>query len=566
MSEVQLIIRDANQEIQAHRHGSFAQSIVAALSAQPETIEELDTALERFIARDGGSYFYGFSSGADDEPYDAGLIIVDLAARLVVCDSTYFAASHEGSVTYHDGKRSTEVEVRYHLSTDWRLTRDAMGWEVRARELRRARELSPPLDVRAVVYGEPLLRFIVERCFEVFKDQGTAAEPNEDAPRFQHEEELLREIHVQWLMTPRDELCGRTPRQAMMAERRFVQDSLQDRELQWSYMNWCPPGLEPDSAAYRFAGFGTHEMVVYYDLVRELLWCCRYGVSEEWSGSRAAGLTREAFIEAEVAHLSRLRENWLDSPFSESGDHTARSIIHNERARVPATISGHEAMIDEDCPLCRLQAEWPGPIFWHLDGCNMDGDFAFSFYHETLQEWEDEKREEEESSRRFHARRAEQERLGVKYPGPDATYVNPDIAWKLSFSAHRYTEAPLKIRLFAIGEPLSRLIVDLKEPPQEACSDSSTPPREQRELADGLAEGFCSLREIVESPDPRVETHSIILRHLARLRDVLQAVAETRPELTFGCADLQNRLSRFLEPPRETEEESRLSSDDSVPS
>jgi hypothetical protein len=421
MSEVQLVIRDANQEIQAHRHGSFAESIVAALSAQPETIEELDKALERFIARDGGPYFYGFSSGADDEPYDAGLIIVDLAARLVVCDSTYFAASHEGSVTYHDGKGATEVEVRYHLSNDWCLTRDAMGWEVRARELRRERELAPPLDVRAVVYGEPLLRFIVERCFEVFKDQGTAAEPNEDDPRFQREEDMLRGIHVQWLMTPRDDLCGRTPRQAMMAERRFVRDSLQDRELQWSYMNWCPPGLEPDSASYRFAGFGTHEMVVYYYLVRELLRCCRHGVSGEWNGSRAPDLSREAFLETEIAYLTRFRETWLDSPFSESGDRTARSIIHNERARIPETISGHEAMIDEDCPLCRMQSEWPGPIFRHLDGCNMDDDFAFSFYHETLQEWEDEKREQEEFSRRFDARRAEQERLGVKHPGPDAT-------------------------------------------------------------------------------------------------------------------------------------------------
>jgi hypothetical protein len=29
-----------------------------------------------------------------------------------------------------------------------------------------------------------------------------------------------------------------------------------------------------------------------------------------------------------------------------------------------------------------------GPAFWHLDGCNMDYDFAFSFCR-TREEWEE---------------------------------------------------------------------------------------------------------------------------------------------------------------------------------
>lgn len=69
-------------------------------------------------------------------------------------------------------------------------------------------------------------------------------------------------------------------------------------------------------------------------------------------------------------------------------------------------MTGHEAVIDYDCPLCAMQADLPGPVFWLLDGCNMDDDFAFSF-HCTPEEWEVEQREYEEFSCRLNEREAE---------------------------------------------------------------------------------------------------------------------------------------------------------------
>jgi hypothetical protein len=96
MSEVRLIVRDRERDIYADRHGSFADAVVAALSADPETIDELDVALERFIAAGEWSNFRGFSSGIDDRPYDAGLVVVDLAARLVVADSSYSTPVRSG--------------------------------------------------------------------------------------------------------------------------------------------------------------------------------------------------------------------------------------------------------------------------------------------------------------------------------------------------------------------------------------------------------------------------------------------------------------------------------------
>jgi len=49
-----------------------------------------------------------------------------------------------------------------------------------------------------------------------------------------------------------------------------------------------------------------------------------------------------------------------------------------------------------------------GPGFWHLDGSNMDDDFAFSFYR-TQAEWDEENRRREEFDREFNRRWAERE-------------------------------------------------------------------------------------------------------------------------------------------------------------
>ena len=49
MSQMTVTILDGNRAIHSQPHGSFADVLVAALSAEPETIEELEAALERFV-------------------------------------------------------------------------------------------------------------------------------------------------------------------------------------------------------------------------------------------------------------------------------------------------------------------------------------------------------------------------------------------------------------------------------------------------------------------------------------------------------------------------------------
>jgi len=50
-----------------------------------------------------------------------------------------------------------------------------------------------------------------------------------------------------------------------------------------------------------------------------------------------------------------------------------------------------------------------GPMFWGLDGCNMDDDFAFSF-HRTRDEWEEERRKWEEFNLEFDERERKRRR------------------------------------------------------------------------------------------------------------------------------------------------------------
>ena len=81
MSEVKLNLVDAERVLHGTIHGSVADSCVAALSAEPETIAELDAALARYIKpRDAGSEFASFHSRdhvagsrpeLDNEPWDA---------------------------------------------------------------------------------------------------------------------------------------------------------------------------------------------------------------------------------------------------------------------------------------------------------------------------------------------------------------------------------------------------------------------------------------------------------------------------------------------------------------
>ena len=569
MSEVRLVIRDASRDLSGTCHGSDADRVVAALSAEPESIEELDAAIDRFAKPNGRSHFGWFRPGICDEPHDAGIVIVDLAARLIAYESSYSSPGKKGTVAYHDGKSATDYYIRYELPDDWFVVSAKEAWQIYADERRAQRSASPPLDARAILYGPPLVEFVARHCWQAFVSRPAAARPKDsvrddlsadDAPEYPYDiegrrergdYELVRGIHVAWMMASRDDLGGRTPREVMQERRDLVDGDLEGRSYQWSRLDFCPPGLSPESHAFHYAGFGTHEHVMYYYLLRQLLWTCRDRVSELAPDAERLALVVGDFLAEELPRLAAERDRWLDSPNGEYHGRTPRSIIDRERARLPEAVGAGEMMIDHDCPLCQMMAdEMHGPTFWHLDGCNMDDDFAFAFHHATLAEWEEERRQWEEFNRKFEAKRAEEERLGVKFPG--SGYADPDCVWKSSFVADDGPGVPVALRMFSIGARLAEVTVDLKQPPED------------RPAIDALSRQWGNLREVLQSASVE-QAASLIEPVMDQFCLTLDDVAAAHEPLRAKCESLVQMIRRLLEPPAPRDSSDRPNWDDDVP-
>lgn len=458
MSEVKLNLIDGRQILCGTIHGSIGDACVAALSAEPETISELEAALRRYVGpelsrnnpksndpkatenmvKGPAGFFASFHSVSeiDEEPWDAGVLIIDLAARLVAAESSYSQPQRRGEVLYHDGVRSTESAVLYSVSDDWKFLNSIAEYESCRLVRNRERANKTPLDARTVLYGRALLEFIVDSvrqssiCREARFETPNSIDRSSDkrgevlvannaltVPVNETVEEILAgelsAIHARWLMTCREDLTGHSPRDVLLAKQDFIDFDLHTRQLQWTDQGEGPPCLAPDSFAYRFAGFGTHEWVLYYDLVRHLL----------WSALHFQNASETVEMETEIASLEQIKTEWLENPQEDCGGRIPAIIIDNERRRLPIALGPQDMIIDEDCELCVMSANQVamgyGPGFWHLDGSHMDDCFAFSFCR-TQKEWDEENRRREEFNREFDRRWEErQQRLARGEPVDD---------------------------------------------------------------------------------------------------------------------------------------------------
>lgn len=410
MSYLRINLIDSSEARNGEVHGGVSDRLIAALSAEPETISELELALARFQQpTDDAPLTVPFKAGEDFTPFEAGLVIIDLIARVLMVDSTYSAplamsdddesgdqisqavtlcAESEESlaiprrkmpptygVHYHNGEYLTETYLPYRVPNDWLYVTSVAAYEGVRGERAAARRSIVWRDSREVLFGNPLCSFIAQEVFGAAECEA---------------EELITNIHVKWLMTARDDLEGRSPREVLLERLEYIDFDLHSRQLQWSLLGECPPSLLPSSHAYRYGGYGTHQNVVYYDLVRMLL---GEAVKHRKENPRAT-------VNEEAERLLKIRNVWLETPDDEYQGKAPGLVMDWERRRTPMAISGKAAMIDDDCPICRAMAdELNGPFFWHLDGSGMDYRFEFSF-HKTMAEWEAERLEWEEFSKR----------------------------------------------------------------------------------------------------------------------------------------------------------------------
>ena len=388
MSEIRLNLIDSQTILSGTIHGAVGDHCVAALSAEPETIAELQAALERFdkeppVLR---SIFHS-SSEIDERPYDAGILVIDLASRIVACESTYSLPGPSGTVRYHNGQYSTDFSINYCVPDDWLFLRCVEEYGAVCGRKRARRFSNKPSDARAVLYGRPLLEFLATnvRLASANREVMTVA----DKPLLS----LIQSVHAQWLLTPRADLQNQSPRDVMLARQSFIDYDLDSRARQWSLLMEGPPCLSPDSFAYQFAGFGTHEWVLYYELIRFLLGQTMWPADNNHSD-----------FESLVNELDSLKNAWLNEPNIELDGRVPAIVIDNERRRLPEAMGGRSMVVDEDCPLCKLMGDeceaGLDVCFWHLDCCNMDDHFAFSNFL-TEKEYLEDRVETEIRHRKF---------------------------------------------------------------------------------------------------------------------------------------------------------------------
>lgn len=374
MSEFKLNIIDRDRAISGLVHDHLGPAVLAALTAEPENIAELENALRRFLIWEVDSPLAGLTDGEDLTEAEDGLLAIDLASRTVYVEELgpddpdkFPHVWIETPVGEEDG-----FYLPFLLSGDWLQLDSLEEFQNRRRSRLVERDAHPPIDYRAVMYGAPMVEFIAQEC---------AAIPRTDPPPESMETDPAVAVHRKWYMTPREDLGGKTPREVLFHKRRFIERDLEWRERQWSFAGVCPPHIDPNTNAYRYSGFGIHEWVIYYYLFRHLVDRAIY--DEE----------RSSDLKREISRLSELRETFWNTPDPESFGRTPRAIVESERRRIGLSMSAKEMVVDEDCPCCQAMAEdFSTPGFWHLDGCNMDDCFEFS-YSETREEYEKEQAE-----------------------------------------------------------------------------------------------------------------------------------------------------------------------------
>jgi hypothetical protein len=387
MSCVRFNISDSHSTIHGDIHGSFTDALIASLASEPETIAEFESALQRFIKCESDwSVLRGFRKYENLEPYDAGIVAIDLPSRTVGFETTYTIPSAQGSVRISSEftDDDDELYVPYRVPDDWMFIETIPLYEGTRIGRRDARSRNPPFDARPILYGRPLFTHIARSIAEAVDLDG---------------ENLFADIHASWLMTRRNDLRGKTPREVLFEKRDFIDFDMHSRSLAWSFTKTCPPPLPKRSLAYLCGGFGTHEWVLYYDLIRHLL--------NDAAEHRMSGPITD--IEDDIARLSKVRDEWFRTPDPENGGRIPQDVIELERRRINMVATAQEILIDENCPCCVALAEdFDTPMFIHLDGCNMDDRFEFSHFR-TREEWQKDKDEWETHFREYEKKKQEGE-------------------------------------------------------------------------------------------------------------------------------------------------------------
>lgn len=498
MLQTTVSLIEAERAVHLVMHDGLADILLAALCAEPTTIDELRLAMGRFVDPDVVDQIFSRTEpGVATRQESGGHLLVELTARLVVNGTVAPEMPRVGSVLSCDAESTLDRWLPYRIPELWQTTTDTRRW----RELadRRRPQFSPEQtrDYRSVLYGE-LAAALLDRWL------ACGAGPR-DVDRF--------EVQDWWLVTERADLAGSAPRDVLLMRQRWIDGDVADQAENWSMTGRCPPGLPQKSYAYRSAGFGTHEIVFYHELTDMLL-------KEIESWLTAGKFTTRAEL---VSHLEQLQQEWLHQPQEGLYDQSPAALIARERARLPAVVPKGHAHLDDDCPLCRMMAESDQPMIWQLDSFHLQMRFATSFCR-TRREWDDFRREAEDWLGGHPMKEIEESSKPGEQALRDKVWVNSYT--NMSSLAEMPDWESVNVMLFAVGGHMGELVQDLR---RSQASD---------EVVEALHVAFDELRMCVRDDRDLVMVQSAI----AEFCDALDGARRASSQVDAKCSDLESKL------------------------
>lgn len=451
-------------------------------------------------------------------------VVIDLVRRRIITGPDMETIGRDQAfamVVEESGQQHWPLSV--HLPPWWELFEQT---DPDAMDKVRETPLSIPRVNREVLFGAAMIEDLAKRILDIvesdeWRSKGASEQVSE---RY----DFTVRVHRDWLMTPRQDLSGLMPRQMLHGAVTWLDHVTWAQRLRFEDQGQIV-ALSTSASGYDEAPMGREEVVMYYDLCRELIgagweWCVAQGIGLQDVAGR---LRREHEL---VAFLIGVNDEWLMSPLE--GGSPPRFIIECSRRRVPrgagAAIAGmtereaDEHVIDCDCPICNMMADGMfGTAFVGIDGhhLELDDEFAFSL-QETREEWEEKQREYAEMSADFDRKQAERQARGETEPDP---FVS---AW----SGH-ISDDPLP------GDPQGHLKLAFLLTEVVGMLQSAGASREELQE---LNESFRTFRSCERAELPA---------HGKQLTAQLEGIARRYPELVSRLADLQSRIDEQIRSP-----------------
>lgn len=426
---VVVLLDERSCRLAASLDADSAVTLIAVASEDPSSWDEIVSYWPRYRTPEMSEFADGlplqvvdWATAIDAIDEEESWCVIDLVQKRICTGRNVMKVDRDAvfaMVTDEKGNQHCPMSV--HLPPWWELKEHVEPFVVKKP---RDMPIVVPRTNREVLVGSAMIDFFASRIMSMVGDGLLPMElssPQEvDDPEANNAlYRLTVNVHRDWLMTPRQDLQGRTPRVLLFGAHDWSDRVINGQRLRFE--DGAPMVAAPDDVdGYEDAPMGREEMIIYFDLCREVIrggwfWC-----QNEVDAARLSLSHERAQLISELCtFLSAVRDDWLQQPFE--GGSPPSFIVECSRRRVPrgagvsiAGMMGQEQeqhIPDCDCPLCNMMASGMfGVGFTSLDGhhLELDEEFAFST-RESYEEWEEQQAEWAEMSSEMDRKREERE-------------------------------------------------------------------------------------------------------------------------------------------------------------